>query len=77
MVASCLADGRSELLDSLLMQCVGRVVYNVADLVSIITETVLGLLERREFAHPPMLGKGAWVSEGYLVNNSLLDRRGE
>ena len=77
MVASCLDDGHSELLDSLLMQCMGRVVYNVADLVSIIAETVLGLLERHEFARPPTLGKGARVSEGYLVNNSLLDGRGE
>ena len=77
MVASRLADGRSELLDGLLMQCVDRVVYDVVDLVSIIAEMVLGLLERCEFAHPPTLGKGAWVSEGYLVNDSSLDGRGE
>jgi len=59
------------------MQCMGRVVYDVADLVSIIAEMVLGLIECREFACPPMLGKGAWASEGYLVKNSSLDGRGE
>jgi len=51
----------------------GRVVYNVADLVSIIAKTVLGLLECHEFVRPPALGVRARFSEGYQVHNSSLD----
>jgi len=77
MVSSRLVNGLGKLLNGLLVQCVGGMVCNVADLVGSIAEAVFLLLEGCEITQPPTLGEGAWLPERNQVTYGLLDGRGK